>query len=295
MSDDRAWLTLASGSLTAQVDPLGAQLSILRDASGRDLLWDGNPAFWTGRSPLLFPIVGALAGGRYRIGEKVYALPRHGFARGRQFEIVSTSPSEAILRLKADDQTLLVYPFQFELQVRYEIADTTLQVTTSVINRGDLPMPASFGYHPAFRWPLPFGRPRAAHTIEFDLDEPAPIRRLNSAGLVKPEAYPTPIHARRLVIEDELFLDDAVILDAVRSQAVSYGASSGPRLALRFPDTPYLGLWSKPGAPFICIEPWHGLADPVGFSGELAEKPGIFSVQPGAQHDMRMQATLTGG
>jgi galactose mutarotase-like enzyme len=293
MSDEHAWLTLASGTLTARVDPLGAQLSVLRDPSGRDLLWDGNPAFWTGRSPLLFPIVGALAGGVYRIGEKVYALPRHGFARGRLFEVQSTSPAEALLRLKADDQSLLVYPFYFELQIRYEIAASTLQVTTRVINRGEVPMPASFGYHPAFRWPLPFGCTRAAHTIEFERDEPAPIRRLNTAGLVQPDPYPTPIHVRRLMIDDELFLDDAMILDAVRSPAVSYGGASGPRLALRFPDTPYLGLWSKPGAPFICIEPWYGMADPVGFTGEFFEKPGIFIVQPEEHRELRMQVTLT--
>ena len=295
MSEDSAWLTMSSGALTAQVNPLGAQLSILRDPSGRELLWDGNPAFWNGRAPLLFPIVGTLAGGVYRVADKTYALPRHGFARGKPFEVLSTSPAAAVLRLKADDQTLAVYPFYFQLQVRVEIAGSTLMVTTSVRNDGDVPMPASFGYHPAFRWPLPFGAARGLHAIEFDLEEPAPIRRLNAAGLVTPVRYPTPIHARRLLLDDELFRDDVVILDAVRSQGVSYGADTGPRLALQFPDTPYLGLWSKPGAPFICIEPWHGMADPVGFTGDFTEKPGVFIVPAGAQRELRMQVTLTSG
>jgi galactose mutarotase-like enzyme len=199
------------------------------------------------------------------------------------------------LRLRADDQTLAVYPFQFELRVRFEVSDATLMVVTSVRNDGDAPMPASFGYHPAFRWPLPCGAARARHNIEFDLDEPAPIRRLNAAGLVTPVRYPTPIRGRRLSLDDRLFKDDAVILDMIRSRGLSYGADTGPRLALRFPDTPYLGLWSKPGGPFVCLEPWHGMSDPEGFTGDFTEKPGIFMVAPGAQRELTMQVTLSGG
>lgn len=292
MSQSGAWVTISSGALSAQVDPLGAQLSVLRDSAGRELLWDGNPAVWNGRAPLLFPIVGTLAGGVYRVADKSYALPRHGFARHKPFEVLSTSPAAASLRLRADDQTLVVYPFHFQLQVRFEVADATLTVTSSVTNEGDAPMPASFGYHPAFRWPLPFGSARALHAVEFDVEEPEPIRRLDSAGLLTSVRYPTPIHARRLLLHDELFADDAVILDAVRSRGVSYGANTGPRLTIRFPDTPYLALWSKPGAPFICIEPWHGIADPVGFAGDFRDKPGVFMVPPHAQREIRMQVAL---
>jgi len=295
MSEDSAWLTVSTDALTAQINPLGAELSTLRDPSGHELLWDGNPAIWSGRAPLLFPIVGSLAEGVYRVAGKTYALPRHGFARRKPFEVLSTSPDEVLMRLKADDQTLALYPFCFQLQVRFEIAGSTLRVTTLVRNDGDAPMPASFGYHPAFRWPLPFGAARELHAVDFDLEEPAPMRRLNAAGLVTPVRYPTPIHARRLLLDDELFRDDVVILDALRSHRVSYGADTGSRLALQFPDTPYLGLWSKPGAPFICIEPWHGIADPMGFAGDFTEKPGVFIVPACAQREFRMEVTLVSG
>jgi len=295
MANDNTWLTVSSGALTAQINPFGAQLSTLRDPSGRELLWDGNPAFWNGRAPLLFPIVGTLRGGVYRVAGKTYALSRHGFARGKLFEVLSASSVEAVLRLKADDETFAVYPFYFQLQVRFEIRDSMLMVKTLVRNDGDAPMPASFGYHPAFRWPLPFGAARALHAIEFDLEEPDPIRRLDTAGLVTPIQYPTPIRARRLLLDDELFKDDVVIFAAIRSQGLRYGAGTGPGLALQFPDTPYLGLWSKPGAPFICIEPWHGMADPVGFTGDFTEKPGVFTVSPGAHRELTMGVTLTSG
>jgi galactose mutarotase-like enzyme len=239
--------------------------------------------------------VGSLAGGMYCIADKTYALSRHGFARRKPFEVLSTSPAAVLLCLKADDETLALYPFRFQLQVRFEIAGSTLLVTTSVRNDGGEPMPASFGYHPAFRWPLPFGAARQVHALEFDLEEPAPIRRLNAAGLVTPVRYPTPVHARRLLLDDQLFIDDVMILDALRSHRVSYGADTGPRLTLQFPDTPYLGLWSKPGAPFICIEPWHGMADPLGFAGDFTKKPGVFIVPPGGQREFRMEVTLASG
>jgi galactose mutarotase-like enzyme len=295
VSVDRSWLTIGSGALTAQINPLGAQLSILRDRSGRDLLWDGNPDFWNGRAPLLFPIVGSLADGVYRLAGETYALPRHGFARGKTFEVLDVSSAAALFRLQADAQTLALYPFHFDLQVRFEVRDSTLRVTTRVRNGGASPMPASFGYHPAFRWPLPFGAARSLHAIEFEVEESAPVRRLDAAGLVTPIRFPSPVHARHLALDDGLFKDDVVIFAPVRSQALSYGAGTGPRLALRFPDTPFLGLWTKPGAPFICIEPWHGMSDPVGFAGDLTEKPGVFIVPPGAHRELRMQISLTSG
>lgn len=295
MSDESGWLRVSSSALSAQIDPLGAQLSSLRDAAGRDLLWNGNPDFWNGRAPLLFPIVGSLANGKYRVAGKTYALPRHGFARRKPFEVLEASATYALLRLKADDETLPVYPFQFQLQVLFEVGDATLNVTTRVINDGDVPMPASFGCHPAFRWPLPFGAARSGHAIEFDLEETAPIRRLDAMGLVTPTRHPNPVRGRRLLLNDDLFRDDVVIFDPIRSQALSYGAESGPRITMQFPDTPYLGVWTKPGAPFICIEPWHGISDPQGFDGDFTQKPGVFIVPPGSNRELKMRVALTGG
>jgi len=287
-----SWIPLRSAELYAEVNPLGAQLSVLRDASGHDLLWNGDPAVWAGRAPILFPIVGELAGGKYHLGEKTYALSRHGFARGKPFSVVAATAGSAIFRLAADESTLAVYPFQFELDVRFAVDGATLALTTSVRNLGDTNMPASFGYHPGLRWPLPYGRERSAHFIEFDTEEPAPIRHLNSAGLVKPEPYPTPISNRRLRLEDGLFTNDALIFDQVDSRSVTYGAADGPRIRVSFPDAPYLGIWTKPGAPFICIEPWHGMADPAGFTGDFTTKPGIFTVPPGGVQSIEMALSL---
>jgi galactose mutarotase-like enzyme len=292
MSAALPWVTIGSGELTARVDPLGAQLAALADAQGRDLLWDGNPAVWTGRAPLLFPIVGELVGGRYRLGGQSFALARHGFARRSVFAIVDSAGDRARFRLQADAASLKIYPFPFELDVEFRVRDSSLTITVLVKNKGPADMPASFGFHPALRWPLPYGRPRAEHSIEFAEQEPAPVRRLDAHGLLRPEPQPTPVRARRLALTDALFSEDVVIFDAVRSRAVTYGADSGPRIRVNFPDTPFLGVWTKPGAAFICIEPWHGIADPVGFAGDFTAKPGIFTVAPGAARAIEMTLTL---
>jgi galactose mutarotase-like enzyme len=286
------WVAIASSDLTAEIDPLGAQLSRLRDRGGRDLLWDGDPAFWKGRAPVLFPIVGELSGGTYRLDSGTYRLPRHGFARAKRFEVIRSAGASAEFALAADQSTLEVYPFRFSLHMGFALDGPTLAVTARVRNTGEQPMPASFGYHPALRWPLPFDRPRSGHFIEFECDEPAPVRRIDAKGLLTPVLHPTPVSGRRLTLADSLFQDDALIFDALESRSLTYGADGGPRLRMSYPDTPYLGVWTKPGAPFICIEPWHGVADPQGFSGDFYSKPGIFVVPPGAERVFSVSLTL---
>jgi galactose mutarotase-like enzyme len=285
-------VSFGTGELSAQVNPLGAQLSVLRDREQRDLLWNGDPAVWAGRAPLLFPIVGALADGAYRVDSKTYRLPRHGFARTSPFQVLEANATGAIFRLSADDATRQVYPFSFELAIRYLIEGATLSMTTTVRNLGERKMPASFGYHPALRWPLPYGQPRAEHGITFPNDEHSPVRRLDSAGLLLPERFQTPVVERRLTLTDELFLDDVLIFDDLRSRSVIYGASTGPRIRISFPDSPYLGIWTKPKAEFICIEPWHGIADPQGYTGAFGVKPGVVMIVPGGSMAAKMAFTL---
>ena len=287
------WISLQSRELSAAINPLGAQLSVLRDSSGRDLLWNGDAAIWAGRAPILFPLVGELAGGEFRVGSHTFKLPRHGFARNNPFQLVSATAAEATFRLSADASTLKVYPFQFQLDVSFALSGATLAVKSAVRNLGSTPLTASLGYHPGFRWPLPYGQPRAAHFIEFERDEGPSIRRLDSQGLLSPQRYPTPLQGRRLVLDDSLFKDDVVIFEGLHSRSVTYGADAGPRLRVDFPDATYLGIWTKPSAaPFVCIEPWHGIADAAGFTGDFKDKLGAFTVAPGAVQELNMHLTL---
>jgi galactose mutarotase-like enzyme len=278
--------------MSAEIDPLGAQLCTLRDRLGRDWLWNGDPAVWSGRAPLLFPIVGALAAGHYRLGATEYALGRHGFARTSRFQTIHADTQCALLRLSADAASLQRYPFQFELDMLFALQGATLSMTATIHNRGLDPMPASFGYHPAFAWPLPTESTRSGHALQFERDEPAPIRRLDRDGLLSPARHATPIIDRRLALSDALFEQDVLILDQVHSRSVTYHGTHAARLRVDFPDAPYLGIWTKPGAHFICIEPWHGFADPQGYAGDFRAKPGSFLLSPSMPMTTTMSISL---
>ena len=284
-------VTVSSPELRAQISENGAELVRLQDEQGRDLLWDGNPAYWTGRSPLLFPIVGRVRNDRIRVGGSEYELPKHGFARNSRFELEEAAASRCRFSLRSNEDTLKRYPFPFRLVVTYEIEKTTLTITASVTNAGSSPMPASFGFHPAFRWPLPFGAPREAHVIRFEREETAPIRRPVD-GLIGRDAETSPVDGRTLSLRDSLFEADALVFDCPESRSVRYGAPSGGSIRVDFPDMPHLGIWTKPGAGFICIEPWQGHADPEGFDDELSTKPGIVLVQPGASRNFTIGITV---
>ena len=205
---------------------------------------------------------------------------------------MDSTPSGALLRLASDAQTFGAYPFRFELDIRFALDAAALTVTAQIKNLGTDVMPASFGFHPALRWPLPYGRPRDDHRILFDQNEPAPVRRLNANGLIRPETFPTPISHRELRLRDDLFTSDALIFDSLASRRVTYGADTGPQIEVTFEGMAYLGLWTKPGAGFICIEPWAGLADPEGYAGDIRDKPGIFLVPPGGAQTCAMTISL---
>lgn len=286
------WIRIGSRELSAAIDPQGAQLSVLRDAAGYDLLWNGDAAFWNGRAPVLFPIVGTLHGGRYRWRGREYALPRHGFARGRPFRVVERDEHSALFRLEADEQTRQVYPFEFALDVAFRVDYAALSVIATVRNTGVVPLPASLGFHPAFRWPLPRGAAREAHELRFEQFEAAPVRRLDGDGLLSPTPQPTPVQGQTLLLSDALFMEDVLIFDQLRSRALTFGGATGPRLTVEFPDATHLGLWTKPGAGFLCIEPWRGVADPAGFSGELDAKPGVLLMPPGGAQSLSMRIAL---
>jgi galactose mutarotase-like enzyme len=157
-------------------------------------------------------------------------------------------------------------------------------------------MPFSFGYHPAFAWPLPGGGEKTAHRIIFAQDEPGPIRRLSKAtGELLPEGEATPVRARELALHEGLFADDAMVWTGLASRSLRYVSPDGPALDIAFPDTPDLGLWQAPGAHYLCIEPWAGYADPQGFDGEISEKPGIMLLPPGQAREFRMDVSVSAG
>ncbi|MFC3174904.1 aldose 1-epimerase family protein [Novosphingobium bradum] len=287
---------IASDRISAAINPLGAELWSLRDGAGRNYLTDADPAFWTGHAPLLFPIVGALNGGTYRLGACEYALPRHGFARTSRFALVAHDAASATFRLTDSPETRASWPFAFQLDMVFTAEGDTLRTEARVTNPDTCPLWFSFGFHPAFAWPLPGGAAREAHRLVFADCEPEPVRRLDPAsGLVLPGPQPTPVDGDTLAPTPALFESDALIMDGLRSRRCTWGAPGGSRLELHFPDSPMLGIWQKPGAAFLCIEPWQGLADPVGFAGDFRVKPGMVELDGGGTCRFRMDLRVIPG
>lgn len=276
-------VSISTPALSAEISATGAELRRLQDRSGADLLWDGDPVFWTSRSPLLFPIVGEAKANRITVDGTAYEIGRHGFTRTSIFTVGRSEPASCTFRLEASEATRRHYPFAFRLDVTYRIEAATLHMEAEVTNTGDAVMPASFGFHPALRWPLPYGKPRAAHEIVFERNEPAPIRRPVD-GLLSAAQFPTPVRDRHLKLHDDLFEDGALVFDTLDSRSVVYGDV----VRVAFPHMPHLGIWTKPGAGYVCIEPWQGHASPEGFDGELADKPGMVAIAPGAAETFAM-------
>ena len=286
------WITIGGEHLSAAINPLGAELSSLKDAGGAELMTDADPRWWRGRAPLLFPVVGAPSGEVIRVDGREYPMKKHGFARRMPFAVVEQAADRLTLRLTDGVETRARYPFAFRLDVAFRIEGAALHTQVTIANPGDVPLPASFGFHPAFAWPLPYGRDRADHRITFSDDEPDRLRAIAGDGTIAEGTRPSPLDGRTLALRDALFESDALVWDRVRSDSVTYGASDGPQLRIDFPDTPMLGIWTKPGAHYVCVEPWHGIADPHGFTGEFRDKPGVFEVAVGDAKRISMSVTL---
>lgn len=267
---------LTSDSLAITVNSAGAQLSSLRHRDYGELLWQAEP-IWPQHAPNLFPIVGELQGNTLLHDGKRYPLGRHGFAREREFTWQEQRESSCTLALEDDAETRKRYPFAFRFEIRYAVTGSTLAVHFSVKNPGPETLPASVGAHPAFRWPLVFGVEKDVHTLEFSKAEPMPVRRLQE-GLLELRNYETPIRGRTLHLRESLFFADALILTQLASNSVRYTAPSAPAIEVSWDGFRELGLWSKKGAAFLCIEPWHGYASPVGFAGDFEMKPGLLHI-----------------
>jgi galactose mutarotase-like enzyme len=285
-AEEKVSHTLSTDSISATIKADGAELCSLKNAQGLELLWQAGAA-WPRHAPILFPIVGRLKDDRLRHGGKVYPMTQHGFARDRTFSWREHGTKSCTLVLTDDAATRSHFPFAFQLAVTYAVEEAHLDVGFEITNTGDEMLPASIGAHPAFNWPLLPGLAKDAYTISFSGEEREPVRRLKD-GLMRAKPEPTPVRGRILALTEQLFDDDAVILDRVASTAVRYAAEKGPSIEMSWQGFPQLGLWSKPGgAPFLCIEPWHGFASPSDFDGEFVDKPGLMLIAPAASRVLK--------
>jgi galactose mutarotase-like enzyme len=276
--------TIRSNGISATVKATGAELCSLKNIDGLELLWQAGPE-WPRHAPLLFPIVGRLKNDELRHGGKVFPMTQHGFARDLRFDWLERGAGSCKLVLADNAETRSRYPFAFRLTVTYAVSKTGLDLGLEVTNTGEVTLPASIGLHPAFNWPLLARLGKEAYRLTFSSQERAPIRRLKE-GLLRPKPEPTPIVGKVLALSERLFDDDAIILDQPASRSVRYAADDGPSVEVSWNGFRELGIWSKAGAAFLCIEPWYGFASPSDFDGEFNDKPGLMKIAPAATRSL---------
>jgi galactose mutarotase-like enzyme len=283
---------IANDQITVDIAALGAEMQSIQTRDGRNWLWHGDATYWTGRSPILFPIVGKAPNDTVSIGGGRFQMSQHGFARRSNFELLVEESDRCVYRLSASEASRAMYPFDFVLDVEHRVEGRAVVVSAEVRNRDRRTMPFGIGFHPAFAWPLP-GAAGQKHAIVLDDGGEPPLHRL-SRGLVEPTAQPSPFEHGRLELDHSLFAEDAMLFPEGAGAGLVYGPDKGPSVHFTWENLPNFALWSKSVAGFICLEPWHGTAAEVGGSDDLAERPYSELLGPGARARYSFKAELRG-
>ncbi len=270
---------------SAEIESLGAQLMSLKNAEGTEYLWQGNPAFWSSRAPVLFPTVGNVRGGTTIINGKPYALKRHGFARNLEHSVLDSGANFITYSLKDSEETRKLYPFVFELRVTYRLVENGLTTEFAVFNRGDKELPFGIGGHPGFRCPLVPGERFEDYRILFEKEETADCPTIDiQTGLIDFHKRHTVLRGEREIsLRHDLFVNDALVFDALESTKVKVVSRvSGRGVEMDFAGYPMLGIWSPLGeAPLVALEPWAGCATAKDEDDVFTHKRYLNVLEPG--------------
>ena len=276
--------TLENEYLKIEITEKGAELqSLLSKETNIDYLWHADPKYWAKHSPVLFPIVGALKDDSFYYKDKKYTLPRHGFARDKSFRVIKKEKTEVTFSLSQSDDTLKIYPFYFELIVTYKLIESKLVVDYTVKNNGKEKMLFSLGAHPAFAVPNSPNTKYEDYFLTFNDDEKLYHYELVD-GLVSDKLEQIKLSGHKLPLNHKLFKNDALVLKTLQSNCISLlNTKNHHGLHFHFEEFPYFGIWAAPDAPFVCLEPWCGVADLSDSNQQLSEKEGINTLAPRKQ------------
>lgn len=279
--------TISNSILKASIKHAGAELFSIKDNQNNEYIWEGNPDFWGKHSPVLFPIVGTLKNNTYKINEKEYHLPRHGFARDMEFSLIEKTENKAIFSLKSSEETLQKYPFEFELQLIYTLNENSLDLEYKVINNGKEKMPFSIGAHPAIALPDNF----EDYAFQFEKEEILKYYLLEN-DLISSKTKVLETKNNLVPLNYELFKNDALIFKTLESKSLTILNNSKPNVKVDYYDFPSLGIWTKENAPFICIEPWLGYSDTDKNTGDLYQKEGILTLEENKDFSAKFSITI---
>jgi galactose mutarotase-like enzyme len=274
---------LKNDVLEIEIDTKGAEVKkIVHRPFQLDYLWNSDATYWNRSSPILFPIVGKVKDNTYTYKDQPYHLTQHGFARDTDFILESSTADEAVFVLSSNTETLLIYPFEFKLYITYTLLNASLTVAYKVTHRKEGELLFSIGAHPAFRCPLEPGLFFEDYKLTFEKQETAQRLLLGATGISKKTEAVFEKDAQAISLDYNLFeTKDAIVLKDLQSDYMTFASDKGTHgLRFHFKGFPYMGIWTKPG-PFICIEPWYGLADFEDADGKLEHKEGIIRLSAG--------------
>lgn len=271
-------IAITGGGLSAEIETFGAELKSLKRA-GTEYLWQGNPAIWADSAPFLFPVVARQLEDSYTLRGKTYHMPMHGFAKAREFTVTARSENSVTMSFTEDSETLGWYPFSFRVTAVFTVAEGRLEVSRAVENRSAGTMPFSLGEHPGYNVPMTPGEALTDYVLEFSAPEKLERWYLNDEIICGSEPGP---EGTLLPVTPSMFDRGALIFKAPASDAVTLRSTkSGRGVRVEFADYDYLGIWAKPAAPYVCIEPWNGLASSEWSSRDILQKEGIRFLRPG--------------
>ncbi|HAA6324946.1 TPA_asm: aldose 1-epimerase family protein [Listeria monocytogenes] len=288
-------IKLENEVLLVEMKTAGAELTrIFHKDTGLEYLWNADSKFWGRHSPVLFPTVGRLVEDTYLVDGKPYHLGQHGFARDRDFQVIEQTEKSVRFELDADEDSLAVYPYKFKLSIIYTIEKNTVAVSYEVENTDNKRIYFSIGAHPAFNLPLTDGTTFEDYYLDFGTEENLETLCLEGpyrSGEIK-KVVDKP--AQYLPLSYDLFKKDALIFEALKQKEMTIKSDKTPHFVkVSFPEFPFVGVWTaKPGTPFLCIEPWYGIADGAGESVELRDKAGIEHLEPEAVFASEYEITV---
>jgi galactose mutarotase-like enzyme len=267
--------------IEAKINSFGAELnSLKRVDTNLEYLWQGNPQYWNRHSPVLFPIVGRLKDDSYFYKNKKYSMTQHGFARDNEFLLTKQTDNYLEFKLENNEKSLEIYPFLFELYIGYELVDNKIIISYKVKNNSNEKMLFSIGAHPAFNWALNENEKKEDYFLEFENIKEIKRYFLNDKGLVY-ESANLEIKENKMFLTEKLFQQDALVFNDINIKNITLKNINNQNFVkVNFDNFTYLGIWSKPtGAPFICIEPWYGVADDINTNQNIENKKGMISLE----------------
>ena len=274
-------ITIQNNIYSASINPEGAELkSFLNKKTNEEFIWQADPSIWGKSAPILFPITGLLKNDKLTIHQKEYLTPKHGFAREQLFRVVDKKSDAVIFELTENKETVEVYPFRFTLSVEFKLHGSQLEVNYTLKNSDEKTLLFSIGSHPAFALDLN-SFSLSDYWIEFSEPETLDLYGLENNFFTKKQTRFLD-HSQVIALNEKTFDDDALMFKNIQSQFITIRRKNSDWfLEVDRRDVPHLGLWAKPNAPFVCIEPWMSYNDASDSDGSLENKPGIKRLNPG--------------